>query len=100
MKEPMDAVRRYVDGFNRGDVKTMASIFAVPGMILDGMVPRVWHGTTADWYRDVLVEGEQHGVSGYVVTLSEPRHVTVTGDNAYVVVLSSMTFKVHGKQVT
>jgi hypothetical protein len=78
----------------------MASIFAVPGMILDGMVPRVWHGTTADWYRDVLVEGEQHGVSGYVVTLSEPRHVTVTGDNAYVVVLSSMTFKVHGKQVT
>src|SRR5437867_8091764 len=51
--------------FNRGDVKTMASIFAVPGMILDGMAPHVWHGTTAaqDWYRDVLVEGEQHGVS-------------------------------------
>ena len=48
----------------------------------------------------MLVEGEQHGVSGYVVTLSEPRHVTVTGDNAYVVVPSSMTFKVHGKQVT
>jgi ketosteroid isomerase-like protein len=102
MKEPMDAVRRYVDGFNRGDVKTMASIFAVPGMILDGMASYVWHGTTAaqDWYRDVLVEGDQHGVSGYVVTLSEPRHVTVTGDNAYVVVPSSMTFKVHGKQVT
>jgi hypothetical protein len=55
MKEPMDAVRRYVDGFNRGDVKTMASIFALPGMILDGMAPHVWHGTTAaqDWYRDV-----------------------------------------------
>jgi ketosteroid isomerase-like protein len=102
MKEPMDAVRRYVDGFNRGDVKTMASIFAVPGMILDGMAPHVWHGTTAaqDWYRDVLVEGEQHGVSGYVVTLSESRHVTVTGDNAYVVVPSFMTFKLHGKQVT
>ena len=73
MKEPMDAVRRYVDGFNRWEVKTMASIFAVPGMILDGMAPHVWHGTTAaqDWYRDVLVEGEQHGVSGYVVTLGE-----------------------------
>jgi hypothetical protein len=78
----------------------MASIFAVAGMIL-GMAPHVWHGTTAaqDWFRDVLVEGEQHGVSGHVVTLSEPRHVSVTGDNAYVVVPSSMTFKVHGKQV-
>jgi hypothetical protein len=25
MKEPMEAVGRYVDGLNRGDVKTMAS---------------------------------------------------------------------------
>ena len=100
-KEPMDAVRQYVDAFNRGDVKTMASTFTLRGMILDGMAPHVWHGTTAaqDWYRDVLVEGGQHGASGYVVTLSEPRHVTVTGDNAYVVVPASMTFNMRGKQV-
>jgi ketosteroid isomerase-like protein len=100
--EPMAAVRQYVDAFNRSDAETMASTFAVPGMILDGMAPHVWHGPTAaqDWYRDVLAEGEQHGASGYVVTLGEPRHVTVTGDNAYVVVPASMTFKVHDKQVT
>ena len=30
-----------------------------------------------------------------VVTLGEPPHVTVTGDNAYVVVPASMTYKVH-----
>ena len=82
--------------------KTMASTFAVPGMILDGMAPHVWHGPTAaqDWYRDVLVEGEQHGASGYVVTLGEPRHVNVTGDKAYVVIPASMTYKVQDKQVT
>ena len=97
----MDAVRRYVDGFNRGDVKTMAAAFAVPGTILDGMAPHVWHGTTAaqDWYTDVLAEGQQHGASEYVVTLGEPRHFGVTGDNAYVVVPSSMTFNLRGKQV-
>jgi hypothetical protein len=33
------------------------------------------------------------------LTVAEPRHVTVTGDNAYVVVPASMTFKVDGKQV-
>jgi ketosteroid isomerase-like protein len=100
--EPMAAVRQYVDAFNRSDAETMASTFAVPGMILDGMAPHLWHGPTAaqDWYRDVLAEGEQHGASGYVVNLGEPRHVTVTGDNAYVVVPASMTFKVHDKQVT
>jgi len=76
----------------------MASTFAVPGMI-EGTAPHVWHGRRPPRidYRDVLVEGEQHGASGYVATLGEPRHVTVTGDNAYVVVPASMTYKVHDK---
>jgi hypothetical protein len=65
-EEPMAAVRQYVDAFNRCDTETMAT-FAIPGMIHDGMAPHIWHGPTAaqDWYRDVLVEGEQHGASGY-----------------------------------
>ena len=48
----------------------------------------------------MLIEGEQHGASDYVVTLGEPLHNNVTGDSAYVVVPATMTFKVHGKQVT
>jgi hypothetical protein len=69
MKEPTAAVRRYIDAFNRGDRKGMAAAFAVPGSILDGMAPHVWHGLTAteDWYSDVLVEGEHHGAPGYQV---------------------------------
>src|SRR5437764_791597 len=49
----------------------MAATFAVPGSILDGMAPHLWLGPTAsqDWYRDVLIEGEQHGASEYFVTL-------------------------------
>ncbi len=70
--------------------------------ILDGMAPHVWQGPTAtqDWYRDVLIEGKQHGASDYFVTLGEPLHNNVTGDSAYVVVPATMTFKVGGKQVT
>jgi ketosteroid isomerase-like protein len=100
--DPMAAVRQYIEAFNRGDAKTMAASFTMPGSILDGMAPHVWHGPTAtqDWYRDVLIEGEQHGASDYVVTLGEPRHVSVTGDTAYVVVPASMMFRIHGKQVT
>ena len=100
--EPIAVVRHYIESFNRGDVKGMAAAFAVPGSILDGMAPHVWHGPTAteDWYRDVLVEGEHAGASGYVVTVGEPRHVNVTGDNAYVVLPASMTFKVRGTEIT
>jgi ketosteroid isomerase-like protein len=100
--ERSDGGSAAVHRFNKGDAKVMAATFAVPGSILDGMAPHVWQGPTAtqDWYRDVLVEGEQHGASGYLVTLGEPLHNNVSGDNAYVVVPATMTFKVHGKQIT
>jgi ketosteroid isomerase-like protein len=100
--DPMATVRQYIDAFNRGDPEAMRMAFAVPGSILDGMAPHVWHGPTAalDWYGDVLAEGEHAGASGYAVALGEARHVNVTGDRAYVVVPASMTFGVHGTLVT
>jgi ketosteroid isomerase-like protein len=100
--DPMAAVRQYIDAFNKGDAAVMAATFAVPGSILDGMAPHVWQGPTAtqDWYRDVLIEGNQHGASDYFVTLGESLHNNITGDSAYVVVSATMTFKAQGKQFT
>ena len=100
--DPLAAVNQYIDAFNKGDNNAMAATFAVPGSILDGMAPHVWQGPTAsqDWYRDVLIEGEQHSASGYFVTLGEPLHNNTTGDSAYVVVPATMTFKVQNQQVT
>ena len=100
--EAFATVRQYIDAFNKGDVKAMSTLFAVPGVILDGMAPHLWQGPTAsqDWYRDVLTEGEHLGASGYFVTLGEPRYVNVTGDAAYVVVPATMTFQLKGRQVT
>jgi hypothetical protein len=99
---PLAAVRQYINGFNNGDPEVMATTFDVPGSILDGMAPHLWQGPTAtrDWYRDVLVEGEKHGASGYFVTLDEPLHEDVTGDSAYVVVPATMRFNVGDKNVT
>jgi hypothetical protein len=101
-ENPLAAVHQYIDGFNKGDAQLMAATFAVPGSILDGMAPHVWQGPTVtqDWYRDVLVEGEQHGASGYLVTLGEALHNKITAESAYVVVPATMTFKVDGKQIT
>ena len=100
--DPLAAVHQYINAFNKGDGEAMAATFAVLGSILDGMAPHVWRGPTAsqDWYRDVLIEGEQHGASDYFVTLGEPLHNNITGDSAYVVVPATMTFKVRGQQVT
>ena len=100
--DPLATVKQYIDAFNEGDTAAMAAAFAVPGSILDGMAPHVWLGPTVsqDWYRDVLIEGEQHGASDYFVTLGEPLHNNTTGQSAYVVVPATMTFKVKDQQVT
>ncbi|RJT22951.1 hypothetical protein D3227_39280 [Mesorhizobium waimense] len=101
-KNPLAAIRQYIDAFNKGDVKNMGATFAEDAAILDGMAPHLWLGSTAtqDWYRDVLIEGEHHGASGYFVTLGEPLHNVTTDDAAYVVVPTTMTFNVKGRQVT
>ena len=100
--DPMAAIRYYLNAFNRSDGEGMAAMFADTGSILDGMAPHVWQGPTAtlDWYRDVLIEGKQHGASDYAVTVGEPLHNNITGDSAYVVVPASMIFTVQGKQIT
>ena len=101
-EDAVSIVYRYIQAFNKGDGKSMAACFAVPGSILDGMAPHVWHGPTAaeDWYKEVLVEAQHVGASDYFVTLGSPLHVNVTGDTAYVVLPASMTFKLKGKQIT
>jgi ketosteroid isomerase-like protein len=96
------AVERYIDAFNRGDGPAMAACFAVPGTILDGMAPHLWHGPTAptDWYADVLAEGEHLGARDYHVTLGAPLHADVAGEAAYVVSPATMTFNLNGRPVT
>jgi hypothetical protein len=98
---PLAAVQKYIDAFNKGDREVMSAAFAVPGSILDGMAPHLSLGPTAseDWYRDVLIEGEQHGASDYFVTLGEPLHNNITGDSAYVVVPATMKFKVQNQEI-
>jgi len=99
--DPLASVQQYIDAFNKGDRDGMSAAFAVPGSILDGMAPHLWLGSTAaqDWYRDVLIEGEQHGASDYFVTIGEPLHNNITGDSAYVVVPATMKFKVQGQEI-
>lgn len=99
---PMATVRRYVDGFNNGDVEAMAAECADPMQILDGMSPHVWQGPTAaeDWWRDALAEGEHLGVSDFHIALGRPRHVDVTGEYAYVVAPVTFSYTMNGSEVT
>ena len=100
--DPMETVRRYIDCFNKSDVKGMAAACDASLSILDGLPPHVWHGPTAteDWHRDVIAAGAREGATDYSVAVGEPRHVQVTGDRSYVVVPATMAFRLHGQPAT
>jgi hypothetical protein len=94
--DALSTIHRYIDAFNKGDVQDMAAAFAIPGSILDGMPPHVWHGATAAAPGCLHYDKERRRI-GFFRAVGRPLHMDVTGDAAYVVVPATMKFKVHGK---
>jgi hypothetical protein len=97
----MVPIHQFVDGFNKGDVKSALAACAEETSIVDEFPPHEWHGAgaCAKWADDYDATAKKAGITDGVVTLHKPRHVDVTGDRAYVVVPSDYAFKKNGKPV-
>jgi Na+/H+-dicarboxylate symporter len=96
---PMTPVHQFVDGFNKGNAKTMLAACASATGIIDDFPPHAWMSCT-DWYDAFVAFSKQDGDTAAAVVLGAPTHVDVTGNVAYVVVPTTYTFKHHGKPVT
>ena len=98
----MVPVHQFVDGFNKGDTKTILAVCADQTSILDEFPPYEWHGTgaCAKWVSDFDADAKKNGITDGVVTLSKPSHVDITADRAYVVMPANYTFKQKGKPVS
>jgi len=95
----MAPIRQFVDGFNKGDVKSAVAACAEQTSIIDEFPPHEWHGAGAcqTWANDFDADAKKNGVTDGKVTLGKPRHVDVAGDRAYVVVPTAYTYKLKGK---
>jgi hypothetical protein len=96
--EVMAAVTRFVDGFNKGDMKALLGACASETSIIDEFPPHEWHGAGAcqKWMNDYDANAKANGITDGLVTLGTPSHVDVTGDRAYVVIPSTYTWKQKG----
>jgi len=97
----MGPVKQFVDGFNKGDVKSALAACAEQTSIIDDFPPHEWHGPNAceSWANDFGAVAKKEGITDSVVTLGKPRHVDVAGDRAYVVVPATYVYKLKGKAV-
>jgi ketosteroid isomerase-like protein len=98
----MATVHRFVDGFNKGDVKSALAACATPASIIDEFPPHYWQGPNAcaDWARDYDVLNKRLGITDGIVTLERPSHVDVSANRAYVVIPVAFTYKEHGKRTS
>jgi hypothetical protein len=95
-------VHQFVDGFNKGDTKKFLAACADQTSILDEFPPYEWHGSgaCAKWASDIEADAKKNGITDGVVTLSNPSHVDITADRAYVVIPANYTFKQKGKPIS
>jgi len=97
----MAVVKQWNDGFNTGDTKSALAACADQTSIIDDVPPHEWHGAggCSKWMNDADAFFKKNEMTDLVSTLGKPRHVNVTGDRAYVVVLSALTYTEKGKPV-
>jgi hypothetical protein len=97
--EVMATVHQFVDGFNKGDVKSALATCAEQTSIIDEFPPHEWHGAgaCATWAQDYEADAKKNGITDPIVTLGKSRVVDVTADRAYLVFTTDYTYKQNGK---
>lgn len=92
----MAPIHQFVDGFNKGDVKSALAACADQTAIIDEFPPHTWN-SCAQWADAFDADAKKNGVTDGKVTITAARHVDITGDRAYVVVPASYSYKQNGK---
>jgi len=97
----MAPVYQFIDGFNKGNVKSAVAACTDQASIIDEFPPYEWHGAgaCAQWAVDFDADAKKNGITPGAVTLGRPRHVDVAGDRAYVVAPTAYAFRQKGKAV-
>lgn len=93
------AIDAFNSNMNKGDVKAAAAVCASPAHIIDMFPPFEWQGMNActDWANDLIAFNKKYEVTEGKVTAMRPKHVTVSGEDAYVVLPVSYSFIEKGK---
>jgi hypothetical protein len=97
----MSVVHQFVNGFNKGDVKSTAAPCAEQTSIIDDFPPHEWHGAGAcsKWFSDFQAFVKASEITDPAITVGTPWHVDVTADLAYDVAPTTSSFNKKGKPV-
>lgn len=95
-------VHQFLDGLNKGDIKSAVAACAAETEIIDEVPPYEWHGAGGcqKWADAFDADAKKNGITEPVVRIGIPRHVDVIGDHAYTVIPATYTYKKNGKPMS
>jgi ketosteroid isomerase-like protein len=95
----MAPVHQFIDGFNKGDLKSAVAACADEASVIDDFPPHEWQGAGGcrKWADGFEALVKEEGITDAKIRLGKPRHVEVTDDRAYVVVAVTLDYKHQGK---
>lgn len=96
---PEATIKKFVDDFNKGDIKGAQSTQADDVAILDEFPPHAWNGAGSfdRWLADLQKDAKAHEQTDQKLTLDKTIRSQVDGDTAYVVMAGTFVFKEKGK---
>jgi ketosteroid isomerase-like protein len=92
----MDAVNKWVDGFNKGDFKAMVAMCADNAVVIDDIPPHVWQ-SCAKWLNAYQAFSTKETLVAGNVALGKPKHFDAEASYAYLVVPVTFTYSKAGK---
>ena len=96
----MAVLHQFVAGFNKGgDMHSILATCADRTSVIDDFPPNEWDGAGAcsKWLSDFIASNRADEITDGFITLSEPRHIAITAQRAYIVAPVTFTFKKKGK---
>ncbi len=96
--DAMAPVHRFIDGFNKGDLRSAIAACANESSVIDDFPPHQWQGRGCEkWADGYLAIAKEEGITEARILPGEARHVDVMGNWAYVVLPVTLVFKHLGK---
>jgi hypothetical protein len=93
-------IQKFMDTFNKGDIAGAKATHAAGAdlTIIDELPPFVWRGPQAfeTWTMALDAMNKQGGITDQKVTTGAPTRIESSGDSAYVVLPTVLTYKEKG----
>jgi ketosteroid isomerase-like protein len=92
-------IHKFIDAFNKGDVKGAAATHLADGVsIIDEVPPYIWQGPKAfdGWVADLTKNDKQAGITDEHVTVGGATRELVSASTAYVIVEAIYSFNQKG----